>query len=193
VAREAIEPALMRVISNDFVDRLRQGLQRTLDNTPKDEDLLSGTKATKTDPPNTGTAPNASIAQEELSARKNIITTEEEIEFYTVVRDICAKEGIDSSLILYKDTVNYFNVSYRKPTLWFIRFFGDAKRKCITVSVPVEEVKTLAQGFDVEESPAVWGTSRIYIENVAQLWALKAVIARSLQMLLSSKEDPTTV
>ncbi len=32
VARDSIEPTLLRVMSNDFIERLREGLQRTLDN-----------------------------------------------------------------------------------------------------------------------------------------------------------------
>lgn len=72
---------------------------------------------------------------------------------------------------------------------WFARFFGNGKRKSISTWVPVEEAKNVASGFEVEASPAAFGTSRVYIESVPQLWALKALIARSLELSLSIKEE----
>lgn len=116
-------------------------------------------------------------------------TTEEELEFFRIIRDICIKNGHVAEDILYRDTSNYFNVSFKRPTKWFARFFGNGKRKSISTWVPVEEAKTIASGFEVEASPAAFGTSRVYIESVPQLWALKALIARSLEVSLSVKEE----
>jgi predicted type IV restriction endonuclease len=109
----------------------------------------------------------------ESGPRKGVETTEEELEFFGVIQEICGKHGVPVEEILCRDTVNYFNVSHRRPTKWFIRFFGDTRRKCITTLVPVDDAIPLAQGFELEEAPATFGASRVHIESVPQMWALK--------------------
>jgi hypothetical protein len=122
------------------------------------------------------------------------VTTDEELEFYRIVREICVKSGATAETILYKDTVNYFNVSFSRPTRWFVRFFGDTKRKNITTLVPVEEASQLAKGFEIEQAPEAFGLSRIYINDVAQAWDLKPLLIKSLEIIQTQKNgsDPTS-
>jgi predicted type IV restriction endonuclease len=136
VARDSIEPTLLRVMSNDFTDRLREGLQRTLDN---DKDQTGNTSISKVstalradDQPKAEAASDTSV---EISGEKQ--------EFHRIVREICVKAGADSETILSKDTTYYFNISYKRPTFWFVRFFADTKRKNITTLVPVDEATKL--------------------------------------------------
>ena len=44
VARDSIEPTLLRVMSNEFIERLREGLQRTLDGDKEESANPSGPK-----------------------------------------------------------------------------------------------------------------------------------------------------
>jgi hypothetical protein len=81
-------------------------------------------------------------------------------------------------------------VSYLKPTKWFVRLFGDTKRKCITTLVPPEEAKALCEGYEVEAAPSAFGVSRIYIDSIAQTWALQPVILCSLDILKVPKKTP---
>ncbi|MFB1483702.1 type I restriction enzyme HsdR N-terminal domain-containing protein [Corallococcus sp. RDP092CA] len=190
VAREAIEPTLLRVMGDDFLDKLKERLQR----------LNEGTEvpAAAKDGPNVVRADSAKPFEPEPRApgddkgRAVIETTEEELAFFGVIRDICAKSGHAAEDVLYRDTSNYFNVSFKKPTKWFARFFGNGKRKCIATWVPVDEAKTLAAGFEVEASPSAFGVSRIYIQTVPEVWALKALVARSLELSLTAKEEAPT-
>lgn len=115
------------------------------------------------------------------------MTTEEEIAFYELVRNICERKGADPEKVLYRDTVNYFNVSYERPTKWFLRFFGDSRRKSVVTLVPPDEALGLAPSFEVEPAPAAFGVSRIYIDDIAQVWGLTGVVARSLEILRSGK------
>jgi hypothetical protein len=181
VARDSIEPTLLRVMSNDFIERLRQGLQRTLDNDKEKTGTSSLPRETLI--PKTDEKPKAEAAQPDSP----IVTTEEELEFFRIVREICVKSGAAAETILSKDTVNYFNVSCNRPTFWFVRFFGDTKRKNITTLVPVEEATKLANGFEIEQAPEAFGASRIYINDVAQTWDLKLVLVRSLEILQAQK------
>lgn len=197
VAREAIEPALLRVLEDDFVDKLKERITRIRETggeprepapapqaAAKPEPAKAGEAGAKEAPPKEGAA--------EEKARATAETTAEELEFYSVVRDICAKSGINPEEVLYRDTVNYFNVSYRKPARWFLRLFSGARRKSVISLVPVEEARQLVSGFTIEEAPAVYGASRVYIESMPQMWALKALVMRSLELLATTKEDAST-
>ncbi|MCP3166306.1 hypothetical protein [Myxococcus qinghaiensis] len=83
-------------------------------------------------------------------------------------------------------------MSFKRPTKWFARFFGNGRRKSIVTWVPVEEAKALTADFDVEAAPPALGTSRVYLENVPQVWALKKLVARSLELSLTIKEETPT-
>ncbi|RKG90913.1 type I restriction enzyme HsdR N-terminal domain-containing protein [Corallococcus terminator] len=186
VAKEAIEPTLLRVMGDDFLNKLKERIQR----------LNEGTEpSVALDAPNVVKADSARPFDTEPrlpgdeKARATIDTTEEELAFFNVVRDICGKNGHSAEDILYRDTSSYFNVSFKKPTKWFVRFFGNGKRKSIATWVPVEEAKALATGFEVEAAPAAFGLSRVYIETIPQVWALKALIARSLELSLTGKDE----
>ncbi|RKH81112.1 restriction endonuclease [Corallococcus sp. AB045] len=186
VAKEAIEPTLLRVMGDDFLDKLKERIQRLNEGTdaPAAKD---GPNVVKTDSAKPfDTEPRASGDDK---TRVAVETTEEELAFFGVVRDICTKNGHAAEDVLYRDTSNYFNVSFKKPTKWFVRFFGNGKRKCIATWVPVEEAKTLAAGFEVEASPAAFGISRVYIQTIPEVWALKALVARSLELSLTAKEE----
>lgn len=121
--------------------------------------------------------------------KRAVETTDQEMEFYRNVRDICAKAGISAEDVVYRDAVNYFNVSFQKPSKWFARFFSGSRRLCVNTRVPVEEARQLVAGVEVEESPAVFGVSRIYLESPAQVWAVEKVILRSLELARTAKEE----
>lgn len=205
VARDSIEPTLLRVMSNEFIEKLREGLQRTLDS-DKDKTGTSGLPkrniTIKADgnsnaevdsaDPSVGTTPALKAwetrrRREATSADLPVETTDEKQEFCRIVREICVEAGTSPEAILSKDTVNYFNISYNKPTFWFVRFFSDTKRKNITTLVPAEEAAGLAKGFEIEQAPAAFGVSRIYFNDLAQVWDLKFLIVRSLRILQMHK------
>ena len=173
IAREAIQPAILRTIGDDFLANLRTRIN----------EVSRPAEASLTPEP----APIASVdlQKDEASdplASKGIETTEEELEFHQKVRDICVKNGESPESILYRDTLNYFNVSFNAPTKWFIRLFSGGRRKAVTTLVPVEEARELASGFEIEEAPTAFGASRIYIDSIDQVWGLAGVVARSLEI-----------
>lgn len=181
ISKEAIEPALMQVIGDDFLSSLKARITRAKDG---DEEVL--------DPQNVTTEVPGSLTPNEdgqpMGGRPGVVTTEEELAFYEHVRSICERAGGDPDKVLYRDTINYFNVSYERPTRWFVRFFGDAKRKSIVTLVPVEEAAALAPGFETEAAPTAFGVSRVFIDDIAQLWGLTAVIGKSLQLLQEGRQ-----
>jgi predicted type IV restriction endonuclease len=125
------------------------------------------------------------------SSRKGLVTTQQELDVYETVKALCLHAGYDEEQILLRDTVNYCNISFGRPTKWFVRFFGDSRRLNITTLVPTSQAREAAPDFDIEDSPQVFGISCIYFDNIDQLRTLEPVILQSLNLLLrsSSKED----
>jgi hypothetical protein len=186
VAKEAIEPTLLRVMGDDFLNKLKERIQR-LNEGSEPAAVPEGANVVRADSAKPFEAEPRASGDEK--GRVAIETTEEELAFFAVVRDICGKNGHSVEDILYRDTSNYFNVSFKRPTKWFVRFFGNGKRKSIATWVPVDEAKTIAAGFEVEAAPSAFGLSRVYIETIPQVWALKALVARSLELSLAVKDD----
>ena len=205
VARDSIEPTLLKVMSDEFIERLREGLQRTLEN---DKDKASASIPPKGGPTskageNSSAEPAAADLssgtaaalkawetrrqREAASAAPSLEAPDEKQEFYRMVRDICVEAGAPADAILSKDTTYYFNISYNKPTFWFVRLFADSKRKNITTLVPVEEASSLAKRFEIEQAPEGLGASRVFINSLAEVRELKFLIARSLGILQTQK------
>ena len=127
----------MRVMGDDFVEKLRKRIKA----------------ATDSDDERSQELPMENINGEieipgDLSLttrRKEIITTDEEREFFSFVKAICVNSGeAKEEELIGKDTTNYYNVSYLKPKKWFVRFFGDARRKYIATPITVDDVRTIA-------------------------------------------------
>ena len=172
VVKDAIEPAILKVVSDTFIESLKERIAGVRDG-EQDAGVPVDGKA------------SGGPTDVEPEAGNGIVTTEEELELHRLTQEICNKRGYDPASILYRDTRSYFNVSYLKPTKWFLRYYGDQKRRFIATRVPQETAASRAQGFEVE---TFYSGSRIYIEEIAQLWALQDLIIRSLEILEGDKE-----
>lgn len=185
VARDAIEPALLRLLSDDFLEQLKIRIARA---SAHSESVASQSNTVVEEP-----APDRPDAGDATSERRSSsITTDEEMEFFEMVKRICTRAGVPDEELIYRDAVNYFNVSWGRPTRWFVRYFGNGRRRCVTSLVPVEEARELCPGFEVEEAPSAFGVSRIWLESLGQAWALAALILRSLELLKARREEPTS-
>jgi predicted type IV restriction endonuclease len=186
IAKDAIEPALLRVMGDEFVEKLKERIHAAQ---PLDTDQSSD--ALMDDEIPLGEQAQAPDSESSESLRKGLITTQQELDVYEIVKALCLHAGYDEAQILLRDTVNYCNISFGRPTKWFIRFFGDSRRLNITTLVPTSQAREAAPDFDVEDSPQVFGVSRIYFDNIDQLRALEIVILQSLNILLRlpNKED----
>ncbi|GEL72266.1 hypothetical protein [Myxococcus virescens] len=186
VAKEAIEPTLLRVMGDDFLNKLKERIQR-LNEGAEPAVAQEGANGVKPDSARPFEADGRAAPDEKGRAAAE--TTETELEFFGVVRDICVKNGAAVEDILYRDTASYFNVSFKRPTKWFARFFSNGKRKSIVTWVPVDEARAIAAGFEVEAAPAGLGTSRVFIESVPQVWALKTLVTRSLEVSKTVRDE----
>ncbi len=175
LAQEAIEPALLRVMGDEFVEQLKERIHAAQQKQPENLEPQNDTIKKE--------IVENRVGDNQKKEKKEIETTEEELRFYDVVKRIVEGSEFDAEKLLYKDTVNYFNVSYEKPTKWFLRFFSDQKRKNIVTMVGLEKARELSLEFEVEEAPKVFGTSRIYIENAEDIGNMKDLVIEGLKFL----------
>jgi len=170
IARDAVEPALYKVMSNEFIERLR-------------DRIINGARAEAVEPD-----PEPVPEPEAPAPRKGVVTTEEELELYEEVKKVCVAAGYPAEDIVWGDTTNYFNVSYQKKRNWFFRYFGDSRRKNVATMVPVEEAQSLCPGYTVEKCPQVFGESRVYIDSVDQVGGLGSLILKALHLNINPAE-----
>jgi len=100
----------------------------------------------------------------EVDNEPKIITTEEEMEAYYIIRSIVA-ESISSKRIQIRDTVNYCGVILDgKPNKWICRFKLSDKRKCIIFPIDGKE-------------------ERIYIDQLEDIYQFRPRIAEIIKSL----------
>lgn len=174
IARDAVEPSVLKLMSTDFIDKLKERMDRLQDTSAHDDTDRSDDSIN-----------DEEGLDESIDKKREIETTDEELEFYRIVRDICVQDGISPDDVIWKDTTNYFNVSYKRPTKWFVRFFCRAEKRSIITHLSVEIATSMAPGYRVEAAPSVFGESRIYLNSVAQLWEIKSVVTESLKRMSS--------
>ena len=161
---ERFRPLVKKAISNAVLDIVSKGLYQQETLTIKKEENIN----------------NDSVNREDLSeieignkVQKGIITTENELKGFNIVKDILEKNNRDISEINYKDTTNYFSVYLRNTTRWIIRFNLDASKKNVMTKLPVEYAKNICLNKEIEQAPKGIGESRVYINSIDELYDLE--------------------
>lgn len=88
--------------------------------------------------------------EDEQDESKDIVTTEEELQGFYIVKSILASANADLEDISYKDTLSYFNILYQgKVTKWICRLFFNTAKKQIAfpdrTSVNIEKLEDIYQ------------------------------------------------
>lgn len=107
-------------------------------------------------------------------------TTAEELEAFEKVKAIAAKSKTYNLEIKYKDVLSYFGLNVGKVTWWFLRLYLSPKKKSFVTRLPLDEVKRLSLGFEVQEMPASFGdaTARVIISSINDLDILSDLILK---------------
>jgi predicted type IV restriction endonuclease len=111
-------------------------------------------------------------------------TTAEELEAFEKVKAIAATSKLHQLEVKYRDVVSYFGVNAGKTTWWFLRFYLSPKRKSFVTRLSVDDVKTLAPDFEVQEMSASLGdaASRVVISSVDDLDKLSTLILKCYEV-----------
>jgi len=115
--------------------------------------------------------------EEASSAKKGIITTEDELKCFEIVKDILDQSKLNINDLKYKDTINYFSIFNKVTTKWFLRVNLNASEAHILTRLPVDHVvKLCPETFKVETAPKGYGESRIIIQSISDLKELSNLI-----------------
>jgi predicted type IV restriction endonuclease len=116
-------------------------------------------------------------------------TTDEELEAFEKIKSIAARSNVHSLEVKYKDVVSYFGVNVGKITWWFLRLYLSPKKKSFVTRLPLDEVKALASGFEVQEMSASFGdaASRVVILSVCDLDNLSDLILKCYETEASKR------
>lgn len=138
--KELFSPLVSKAFHQFFSDKVSDRLRSALENE----------KETKTTTPET----TPEVGQE--PARDGIVTTEEELEGWNIVRAICAK-SVAPSRVVHRDTKSYMGIllddNNRKPIcrLWFNskqKYLGVFDEKKEETRIPIESVVDIYQHAD---------------------------------------------
>ena len=114
-----------------------------------------------------------------LKKIKKIVTTQEELDGFEIIKNILKKNNKDISEVNYKDTTNYFSIYFKNTTKWIIRFNFDASKKNIMTKLSVETAKEYCPSYEIEQSPKGLGESRIFIKSIEDLKDLEKLIVEA--------------
>lgn len=72
--------------------------------------------------------------EEQIDESKDIVTTEEELQGFYIVKPILAQINANLDEINYKDTLSYFGILYQdKVTKWICRLYFNTTKKKVSV------------------------------------------------------------
>lgn len=121
----------------------------------------------------TVTTEEAGESSEEVPTSR-VVTTDEELKIFDLITQMVSEHVPEPGKLRYQDTERYFSVLYAKTTGWFARMViqrGD--KRMVGFRLPLERVRELAPGFQVDEPPTWIGTSRIYFSAPEDLLPLR--------------------
>jgi hypothetical protein len=107
-----------------------------------------------------------------------IQTTDEELKAFEKIKVIVSKSTAYSLEIKHKDVLSYFGLNVGKTTWWFLRLYLTNKKKSLITRLPLDQVRSLAPGFDVEDVSSSIGdtASRVTIHSIDDLDKISSLI-----------------
>lgn len=121
---ERFRPLVKKAISNAVLDIVSNGLYQQDNNTPIEENPSIETES------DNAIAEDAPANNESIK-RKSIVTTQEELEAFELIKSILIKNNKSVENLNYKDTTYYFSLYVGSITKWFIRLNLDSNNKNI--------------------------------------------------------------
>lgn len=166
---ERFRPIVKKSISKAILDIVSQGLF-------KEEESSREAAAAATEDQAHEVHESSSAEEPTEKPKREIITTEEELQCFEIIKEILREAGRDVSEVNCKDTTAYFAIYNRNILNWFLRVNLDSSKRNIITKLPIEKAEKLANNRQVEPAPKGHGESRIYIESIEDLKDLNQLI-----------------
>lgn len=163
-------------ITTSVIDRFRPIVKKAISMTLLEivsQGILQNDSAPKT------TDENVKETEENQSeeSRRKIITTDEELRVYEIIKNILIGAGKDITDLNYKDTTGYFGIYIKNVNHWFIRVSLDYSIKYIVTKLTIDRIRTLVPPeFMVEEAPKGIGISRVILNSYEDIKQLNKLI-----------------
>ncbi len=128
--------------------------------------------------------PEIEEEQSEDPQESRIVTTAEEIEAFEKIKAITQTSRSYNFELKYKDTTSYFGINLGKSARWFLRLYLSSQKKSFIARLSVDEVKSLAPNFEVQEVTASLGdaASKVIISSVSDFDKLTLLILRCYEL-----------
>ena len=143
------------------------------------------------------TATAAATAEMPASADAAVMTTPRELACFEIAKSVfeaipaerrkfadkTANKVVEATFT-YRDTASYFNIFVNRVSSWVVRIYIEQRRPYVVFELPGAEVSALVgTTFEVIDQPS-YETTRVNINNVDDLVALKPVILRAIEKRL---------
>lgn len=113
---------------------------------------------------------------------KVIITTEDELNSFDMVKDILVKAGKDISDVGYKDTVSYFGIYNRNVNGWFVRFILDHQPTLAMIRLEYSSAKEIPSDLKIQPVNSK-GFVNIFIDSVDDIKKLEPFILKAFEIV----------
>lgn len=135
------------------------------------------------------------------SPGREIVTTEEELECFAIVKRIFDNSIYSEKTIYnparkqdlpleigYKDTTGYFGIYFNKPSWWNMRIFLDGKTKWVGFDIdPEEGDKLLPDGF-TRLPPCAFADFRVQVNSPQDLLTLSEIVHACFEKTIQDRE-----
>lgn len=160
---EKFKPIVKKSIQGSLLDLMTSSLSREMEQPVKVE-----------------VEPEIEEEQPQDPEESRIVTTAEEIAAFEKIQAITQTSKIYNFELKYRDTTSYFGINLGKTTWWFLRLYLSSQKKSIITRLSVDEVKSLAADFEVQEVTASLGdaASKVIITSVSDIDKLVPLILK---------------
>jgi hypothetical protein len=172
--------AVNKVITSNVVKRFQPIVRKALRTNLLSFVAQSFDKEMGEEDPTLGEDADVVLEDIELSEDPDskIQTTDEELKAFEKIKAIVSKSTSYSLEIKHKDVLSYFGLNVGKTTWWFLRLYLTNKKKSLITRLPLDQVKSLVPGFDVEDASSSIGdtASRVTIHSIDDLDKISSLI-----------------
>ncbi|MFO0580409.1 MAG: type I restriction endonuclease [Polyangia bacterium] len=172
------EPIVKKSIENVLFEHVKKSIQQMQAPPPAPSPEPAAQVPPQPAPP---VATPASTAQRPAAEQNpNIVTTQEELEIFEIVKKICSSSPVKAP-VAYKDGTNYFAINLGSNQSWFLRLYTGTQKKSFLVRLPLTKVEMLVKEFSPESVANHPEWARIYFSTYADVQKLRPLILQAYE------------
>ena len=117
-----------------------------------------------------------------VKKEKGVITTEDELKAFEMVKDLLANADKDISDVDYKDTVSYFAMYKRNINGWFVRFVLDQQPTLVMIRLEYTIAKEIPSDLKLQPLNSK-GITKVYIDSLNDMNKLEPFILKAFEVV----------